>query len=614
MHKLSTSERFKFLTISTSLAGMLCMVLAGLLPWGLFFISAIMHVVIFLWYFDQEVIGQTPALVLITFILGLEILRISYVGRAEVVYAVRDMIIVTAIVRLFMKKTLREIYQIAGIAFAECLLSTIFTTSPLFLIGLVLMIFLLPRMLYSLDARAFSFKEKNYAKGAVHWLEISGGIILTAYLLFYMLPRPASSIIQQGFAQRARMHFDGEVDLKKPGSMGEDSIVLMRIIWTYGSIPSSFYMAGVRLEGISPDGFFKKDFRGSTTSVANGFTDRITIYPALLDSENVFFPFWLNKVSPQICLFKGSNVYWGSEAPQVYDVWVNSIPGPGNPCSIELPRELKSVGDLGVKVAGEGNVKTKTQRIATFLSKTHEYTLEKQRAPSGTSAIDWFVFSKKKGRCEHFASAAAAMIRGCGIPARVVTGFLVNEYSKNGNYFIVRASDAHAWTEYWDGTWHIIDATPARTFVSYKSFQILDELRFRWYRWVIQFSLDDQLRLAASILAPSPIITRQIESLGSYAVYLFVSGGFFYAFSLLIRNKFLPPYDKVCNALKRKKIILPTNTSHQEHLKIISVQCPSIEPAFREYLTSYLAWRFGDQDIDVKTHTNEMIKKIKGRS
>ena len=34
-----------------------------------------------------------------------------------------------------------------------------------------------------------------------------------------------------------------------------------------------------------------------------------------------------------------------------------------------------------------------------------------------------FLFVRKKGHCEYFASAMAVMLRGLGIPSRMVTGF-----------------------------------------------------------------------------------------------------------------------------------------------------------------------------------------------
>jgi hypothetical protein len=75
--------------------------------------------------------------------------------------------------------------------------------------------------------------------------------------------------------------------------------------------------------------------------------------------------------------------------------------------------------------------------------------------------VDDVLFDTKRGFCGHFASAYAMLMRAAGVPARVVTGYLGGEWNPVGAYFIVRQSDAHAWTEVWlDGRgWTRIDPT-----------------------------------------------------------------------------------------------------------------------------------------------------------
>ena len=88
-----------------------------------------------------------------------------------------------------------------------------------------------------------------------------------------------------------------------------------------------------------------------------------------------------------------------------------------------------------------------------------EYTLE----PGVTTldSVDTTLFDSKKGFCGHFASAYAMMMRAAGVPARIVTGYLGGEWNPVGGYYIVRQSDAHAWTEVWleQTGWTRIDPT-----------------------------------------------------------------------------------------------------------------------------------------------------------
>jgi transglutaminase-like putative cysteine protease len=76
-----------------------------------------------------------------------------------------------------------------------------------------------------------------------------------------------------------------------------------------------------------------------------------------------------------------------------------------------------------------------------------EYTFEPE--PTSLDSVDSVLFDTKRGFCGHFASAYANLMRAAGVPARVVTGYLGGEWNPIGGYFIVRQSEAHAWTEVW---------------------------------------------------------------------------------------------------------------------------------------------------------------------
>jgi hypothetical protein len=53
------------------------------------------------------------------------------------------------------------------------------------------------------------------------------------------------------------------------------------------------------------------------------------------------------------------------------------------------------------------------------------------------------------------------MLRSLHIPARYINGFVVREQSVDGDYWVVRARDAHAWVEaYLEGHWITLDPTP----------------------------------------------------------------------------------------------------------------------------------------------------------
>src|SRR5438445_13833159 len=90
------------------------------------------------------------------------------------------------------------------------------------------------------------------------------------------------------------------------------------------------------------------------------------------------------------------------------------------------------------------------------------YTLELPRVRPADSLAN-FLFERKQGHCEYFASAMAVMLRTLHIPSRVVNGFRTGEFNDLTGNYVVRASNAHSWVEaYFPGYgWVSFDPTPA---------------------------------------------------------------------------------------------------------------------------------------------------------
>lgn len=100
--------------------------------------------------------------------------------------------------------------------------------------------------------------------------------------------------------------------------------------------------------------------------------------------------------------------------------------------------------------------------IQDYLRSKYSYTLELAPPKPGQDPVDFFLFERKKGHCEYFASAMVLMCRSVGIDARMVTGYLATEYSETSGGYLVRESNAHAWVEAEDGDhrWRPFDPTP----------------------------------------------------------------------------------------------------------------------------------------------------------
>ena len=88
------------------------------------------------------------------------------------------------------------------------------------------------------------------------------------------------------------------------------------------------------------------------------------------------------------------------------------------------------------------------QRIL-HMFRTEEFYYSLEPPLLNSTPVSDFLFRTRKGYCEHYASAFSTLMRAAGVPARVVLGYQGGEYNDNGDYFIIRQSDAHAWAEVW---------------------------------------------------------------------------------------------------------------------------------------------------------------------
>lgn len=101
--------------------------------------------------------------------------------------------------------------------------------------------------------------------------------------------------------------------------------------------------------------------------------------------------------------------------------------------------------------------------VSTAVRNSATYDLNTPRMPEGSDFAIWFLSESDTGYCVHFASATAVLLRSLGIPARYVTGYLVD--TQAGKWVDVSAQNAHAWTEYYIAGvgWLPVESTPGNT-------------------------------------------------------------------------------------------------------------------------------------------------------
>jgi len=123
--------------------------------------------------------------------------------------------------------------------------------------------------------------------------------------------------------------------------------------------------------------------------------------------------------------------------------------------------------------------------------------------PVGSDPLDSFLFDRRRGNCEYFASSYATLLRLAGIPSRLVGGYRGGNYNEMGGYYLVTEDMAHVWVEaYLEGAgWRFIDPSAwavgaVRSGGAAKGFSMyLDAAGFYWDKAVVAYDLEKQIAL-----------------------------------------------------------------------------------------------------------------------
>lgn len=168
------------------------------------------------------------------------------------------------------------------------------------------------------------------------------------------------------------------------------------------------------------------------------------------------------------------------------------------------PRTRKLAHDLARNARTD---QTKLERILDFFGR-QRYRYATTDLPVGVDPIDLFLFEKRRGHCELFASSCGLLLRLAGVPARLVGGYYGGEYHDMGGYYVVTEAMAHVWVEaFIEGRgWVRVD--PSSYAVNFRQqagaaagsgigllARLSDSLTYYWNRAVLTYDLQKQLDL-----------------------------------------------------------------------------------------------------------------------
>ncbi len=472
------------------------------------------------------------------------------------------LVLFAMVVRLFSLQRTRDHYMLAVLSFLMVLAAAVLTVGSMFLFSFAAFLLVAVVTFVLMEMRHSVADEKRHAQdphmGAPGTISLGGAspnrrmaygllaiapalmlmILAGSFLIFFFLPRVSSrylsaytptSDVSTGFTDR--------VELGRIGQIQQSSAVVMHI-----EIENDLQGAyDLKWRGIALSAFDGKTWSNSydqtqlrpavdgsyrLTSLvnerSNGSTGRSIHYRVLMEplGTNVFFlaerPQSLKGNFRQVSTDAGGAVYnldadhpinrYEAES-ELADVdsdelrlAANTAPG-GISGYLKLPPLDIRIQKLAEEITSSAPSNyDKALAVERYLSTHFGYTLELPRSLPQDPLAN-FLFERKRGHCEYFASSMAVMLRSLHIPSRIVTGFRGGEFNDLTGQYVVRASDAHSWVEaYFPGSgWISFDPTPAGSLPAHTGWSrmqlYVDAAASFWREWIINYDVSHQRTL-----------------------------------------------------------------------------------------------------------------------
>lgn len=159
------------------------------------------------------------------------------------------------------------------------------------------------------------------------------------------------------------------------------------------------------------------------------------------------------------------------------------VPDETNEIIGEFKNYLNAQGNLLDKYnEGSASLYEVIQETRNFIMKDTKYTFSPGRTPKDQDAVVYFLKENKKGYSPHYATAAAVLLRGIGVPTRFVEGLYISkeqlaDVMNTTTEIEVTDEDIHAWVEVYQENYGFvpIEFTPGRGDDDAKDSSVLDD-------------------------------------------------------------------------------------------------------------------------------------------
>jgi len=469
--------------------------------------------------------------------------------------AIVHMVLFAAIVKIFSVHRDRDFVYLAILSFGMVLTASVLTVDSLFFAIFCVFVLLAVMTFVSMEMRRtwiaaqpnvpsdpLKLRDLRRVPGALAaacaLLVIT--IVIGTVALFFLVPRKATGGYLSAFAARNGIStgFSEEVRLGEIGQIQQSNDVVMHVKFAPGSrVPAELRWRGIALTGFDGRRWTTDRDREVLVPSTSGVLPLLSHLPRITGGDKrvaydvslepfgsrVFF------VIPQAIVINGryrmiavdlnnDTIFNADNSRGITDysvvseipppMTVGAIDGDGpsvDPRYLQLPNYVDArIPALARQITeNEPTTFRKASAIERYLSRTYGYTLQLPLVPP-KDPIANFLFERKMGHCEYFASTMAVMLRTLGIPSRVVNGFRGGVYNDITGSYIVRARDAHSWVEAYfpEYGWYTFDPTPGgaqpATGGFNRAFLYVDAMREFWHEWVVNYDTGHQTSLAIS--------------------------------------------------------------------------------------------------------------------
>ncbi len=470
-----------------------------------------------------------------------------YVSR-DFLTATVHLVFFLAVVKILTAKTERDYFYVKVIAFLELLAASVLSSSANYFVFLALFLTFGVGTFAASEMRRSAARTDSVVRSGQRGLNMRllgltvftvGGILVLTASLFFLLPRTARAAFQRLVPQRFHVPgFSNEVTLGQIGELKlrNTAILHARILTGNAVAPHGLKWRGAALTQFDGKRWFNETNSTEVLRVEGGVLRLSSIEDTLRRARRISYEVAMQESTSDALFLAGSpetiqigvslvirtpaNTFrlFGPADQLRYRVYAlletdgdprylgGSLSAEERMVNLRLPPLDRRIAELARQVtAGYESEADRARVLEVYLRKTYPYTTELPQVETADPVAD-FLFHRKKGHCEYFASAHAVMLRSIGIPARVATGFQSGVFNPLSGWYLVRASDAHSWVEVWlkGKGWTTFDPTPPDPnppgmTLSMKLQLYADALQVFWQDWVLSYDMERQLNLAAKV-------------------------------------------------------------------------------------------------------------------